>query len=82
MQVRCVRPRDGLEVGDVVEVPDGAAVSPLYFGPAEDEDVDKDVDKTGAEIENGQVNGDVSADTPAANPAPVLALPGAEGSNL
>jgi hypothetical protein len=31
MQVRCVRARAGIGVGDLVEVPDGAEVSSLYF---------------------------------------------------
>ena len=36
MKVRCIRARVGVEVGDVVEVPDGAVVSPLYYEPVED----------------------------------------------
>jgi hypothetical protein len=31
MQVRCIRARLGIEVGDLAEVPDGAEVSPLYW---------------------------------------------------
>lgn len=31
MQVRCIRPRAGVKVGDTAEVPDGAEVSGLYF---------------------------------------------------
>ena len=34
MQLRCIRPRAGVKVGDVAEVPDGAAVSDLYWEPA------------------------------------------------
>lgn len=34
MQYRCIRARQGTEVGDLVEVPDGAQVSDLYFEPA------------------------------------------------
>lgn len=33
MQVRCVRPFSGHKAGDVVTVPDGATVSPVYFEP-------------------------------------------------
>ena len=33
MQVRCVRARAGVKVGDTAEVPDGAAVSDLYWEP-------------------------------------------------
>jgi hypothetical protein len=33
MQVRCVKAFSGHVPGDVVEVPDGAAVSPVYFEP-------------------------------------------------
>lgn len=33
MKYRCIRARADLEAGEVVEVPDGAAVSPLYFEP-------------------------------------------------
>lgn len=36
MQVRCIRPFAGHKVGDLVEVPDGAEVSPVYFEPASD----------------------------------------------
>jgi hypothetical protein len=31
MQVRCIRPRAGVKVGDLAEVPDGATVSDLYW---------------------------------------------------
>jgi hypothetical protein len=31
MQVRCIRARAGVKVGDVAEVPDGAQVSDLYW---------------------------------------------------
>jgi hypothetical protein len=31
MQVRCIRARAGVKVGDLAEVPDGAQVSDLYF---------------------------------------------------
>jgi hypothetical protein len=31
MQVRCVRARAGVDVGDVADVPDGAEVSSLYW---------------------------------------------------
>ena len=31
MRVRLIRARHGQEVGDVAEVPDGAAVSDLYY---------------------------------------------------
>ena len=33
MQVKCIRPRAGVQVGDVAEVPDGAEVSDLYYEP-------------------------------------------------
>jgi hypothetical protein len=33
VQVRCIKARMGIKIGDVVEVPDGAAVSELYFEP-------------------------------------------------
>jgi hypothetical protein len=33
MQVKCVRAFAGHKPGDVVEIPDGAAVSPVYFEP-------------------------------------------------
>ena len=33
MQVRCVRAFAGHVVGDVIDVPDGASVSPVYFEP-------------------------------------------------
>lgn len=35
MQVRCIRARAGLAVGDLAEIPDGAEVSPLYFEPVQ-----------------------------------------------
>lgn len=35
MQVRCIRARAGVEVGDLAEVPDGSEVSELYWEPAE-----------------------------------------------
>lgn len=35
MQVRCIRARVGVEVGEIVDVPDGAEVSDLYFEPVE-----------------------------------------------
>lgn len=35
MQAEVIAPFGGLRVGDVVEVPDGAEVSPLYFRPVE-----------------------------------------------
>jgi hypothetical protein len=31
MQVRCIKARDGAEVGDLAEVPDGSVVSGLYW---------------------------------------------------
>jgi hypothetical protein len=33
VQVRCIKARLGVKVGDLAEVPDGAAVSPLYYEP-------------------------------------------------
>ena len=35
MQIRCIRARAGVKVGDVAEVPDGAAFSDLYWEAAE-----------------------------------------------
>lgn len=35
MQYRCIKARLGTKVGAVVDVPDGAAVSPLYYEPVE-----------------------------------------------
>jgi hypothetical protein len=34
VQVRCIKPFGGLDVGDVAEVPDGAAVDPVHWEPA------------------------------------------------
>ena len=34
MQLRVIRPRAGMKAGDVVEVPDGAGFSDLYYEPA------------------------------------------------
>jgi hypothetical protein len=34
-QVRCIRPRAGIKVGDLAEVPDDAKVSDLYWEPVE-----------------------------------------------
>lgn len=36
MQVRCIRASYGHEAGDLVEVPGGATVSPLYFEPVQE----------------------------------------------
>ena len=36
MQIRCIRARAGVKVGDVAEVPDGAAFSDLYWEAAPD----------------------------------------------
>lgn len=33
MQVRCIHPFASHQVGDVIDVPDGAQVSPVYFEP-------------------------------------------------
>lgn len=33
MQVRCIKAAYGHELGDLVDVPDGASVSPVYFEP-------------------------------------------------
>jgi hypothetical protein len=35
MQIRCIRARSGVEVGDLAEVPDGAEYSSLYWEPAD-----------------------------------------------
>lgn len=34
-QYRCIKARVGVDVGGLVEVPDGAAVSPLYYEPVD-----------------------------------------------
>lgn len=33
MQVRCIKPFGGAEVGDVAEVPDGSQVDPAHWEP-------------------------------------------------
>jgi hypothetical protein len=35
MQIRCIRARSGVKVGDLAEVPDGAEFSALYYEVAE-----------------------------------------------
>ena len=61
-KVRLIRARHGQEVGDVFEVPDGAAVSELYYEVAGE---DKAADKKSPDSGSPQVTGGKPEDTPA-----------------
>ena len=76
MQVRCIRPFSQYQPGDIVDVPDGAAVYPFHWEPAE-EAADGDTGSDPAPA----AEADPGSAAPAAAPAaavPLLPYPAKE----